>query len=146
MELIVKDTHHILNKEVLMEFAIYEDTLEMMISDSNDFTLYGYETVEEFVKANISKHNKEILIKHPYSTEMIRGGRLDILYRTHDFILTTLKDLYWKDNLEVSLLDRLADYLYKIDFDDNDDFLEDLHTLYSLEDALQLLGYLKQKD
>lgn len=129
-----------------MEYAIYENTLETILLDSNDFTLYGYETVEDFVKANVSNHNKDILIKHPYSIEMIQGGRLDILYRTHDFMLTTLKDLYWKDNLEVSLLDRLADYLEKIDFDDNDDFLEELYTLDCLEDALQLLGYLKQKD
>lgn len=141
MKLSITETHAILNRPVNIEFEVYKSVLENMLEDSHDFKLFGYDTVEAFVEANNSDYNKEILVKNPYNTEMVSGGRLDILYRTHPINLDRLNNLYWGNNKEDSLLKRLADGLEAVDCDDES--LEFSYDIDTVEDAILMLNELE---
>lgn len=112
----------IFNKPVT--FEIYDVTLEDMMLDSNDGTLFGAKSIDELNQIVLSNEQKKFFIEN-YEVEMINGGRLDILARTPNGIIQQMKQTSISTNKgQYSLFNAIRDYLSTMAQDDYIDIVK----------------------
>lgn len=138
-KLTVRDKNELYAKPIELEIEVYDTTLETLLLDSHDLKLYGHDTVEEFVSANDSYDNLDVLRRVPDSVEVLSGSRLDILVRTSNGLLNLMSQVYLRDDLTKSILHRVQEKLEKPNVFD-EDMLEDIYEIDSMDMALKILG------
>lgn len=143
--MLLKFVADIAEKHVPIEFTIYDNVVEQIISDSRDFTIFGLETIEEFGDYYTQAQAKEILLSYPSAVhEITSGGRLDILLRTNAIVIVRLKKLNYDSSGNAYIL--LARYLWEAGNDEDvAEALDGMNRLDSLDHALDVLDFLKER-
>ena len=112
---------------------IYDTVLEDMLADSYDFTILGRKSIKEMEQTMsplLAKHLIQKVTIH--STDVLDGGRLDIIVRMSDKLVSQCNELVYKGN---TLYDHVYDWLEGLD----GEALSGISTFNSVDEILQLI-------
>jgi len=131
----------VLGKMLKVKFKISQETIENVMNNSDDGTIFGTESIEKLKFGNTNDTNLLILKRLPDSIEILEGGRVDILMRTPETRLQQLNDFMLEGD-RLTVYERLAETLKRVETGSSlGEEIKMLISIESLDDALRILRF-----